>query len=71
MDRANPKASTNTGILRPLLRRPGLLVFTVAVAGSAVAVKYMASRMKDNELAQKNSDSPNFYVSVDRSGGGV
>jgi len=31
----------------------------------------MASSMKNNELAQKNSGSPNFYVSVDRSGGGV
>ncbi|KAI0022146.1 hypothetical protein F4780DRAFT_203936 [Xylariomycetidae sp. FL0641] len=55
---------------RPLVRHPALLMATM-VAGSlgAVAV-YRRSMLRANELRQRN-DSPNFYVSVERSGGGI
>ncbi|TLS29786.1 hypothetical protein PpBr36_01055 [Pyricularia pennisetigena] len=47
----------------------------VAVAASAAAVgmviKLRADALKKNEMAQKNSAVPNFYVSVERSGGGI
>ncbi|TLD26900.1 hypothetical protein PspLS_04774 [Pyricularia sp. CBS 133598] len=47
----------------------------VAVAASAAAVgmviKLRADAIKKNEMAQKNSAVPNFYVSVERSGGGI
>ena len=46
-------------------------MLTVAAASLGVALRYQANRMHKNELAQKNSDRPNFYVSVERSGGGI
>jgi len=55
-------------------RRPGLLFFGVAVAGIVLGWRYRAKQLQDNELAQlaeKNAGKPNYYVSVDRSGGGV
>ena len=54
-------------------RRPGrtLAVVGLALTGAAVGFKYVATTMRKNELAQKNSGTPNFYVSVDRSGGGI
>ncbi|KAL1868759.1 hypothetical protein VTK73DRAFT_3511 [Phialemonium thermophilum] len=70
MDRTNARPASASSP-RPLLRRPGILLFTALVAGSAVGLKYMASKMRENELAQKNSSSPNLYVTVDRSGGGI
>ncbi|KAI1465874.1 uncharacterized protein F4812DRAFT_115402 [Daldinia caldariorum] len=55
-----------------LSRHPGLALAAVATAGIAVAVQYRRSVLSRNERAQKNSsESPNFYVSVDRSGGGI
>jgi len=52
-------------------RHRGLVLFSVAAAGAAFAIRYRADTLRRNELAQKNSGSPNFYVSVDRSGGGI
>jgi len=46
-------------------------VLTAAAATLGVFLRYQSNRMRDNELAQKNSDRPNFYVSVERSGGGI
>ncbi|KAI1478443.1 hypothetical protein K445DRAFT_317767 [Daldinia sp. EC12] len=55
-----------------LSRHPGLALAAVATAGIAVAVQYRRSALTRNERAQKNSpENPNFYVSVDRSGGGI
>lgn len=53
-------------------RRPGLALAAVAAVGIAAAVQYKRSELTRNEKAQKNSpEHPNFYVSVDRSGGGI
>ncbi|RYP39434.1 hypothetical protein DL767_002168 [Monosporascus sp. MG133] len=54
----------------------GLALFALAAAGLAAAgVQYGRSAMRRNELAQRrggaDSDAPNLYVSVDRSGGGI
>ncbi|KAK0620351.1 hypothetical protein B0T14DRAFT_567106 [Immersiella caudata] len=55
---------------RPAPRGPSrtLTLAGIALVGTGVAFKYVATTMRDNELAQKNSG---LYVSVDRSGGGV
>ncbi|KAK2067769.1 hypothetical protein P8C59_001479 [Phyllachora maydis] len=52
-------------------RRPGVLVVSVAAFGVGWGFSYFASKQRRNELAQKNSATPNLYVSVERSGGGV
>ncbi len=31
----------------------------------------MRNSLRDNDLAQKNSGNPNYYVTVERSGGGI
>jgi hypothetical protein len=43
----------------------------VALLGMGLGIKHQADAMKKNELAQRNSSARNFYVSVDRSGGGI
>ncbi len=43
----------------------------MAAVGIGLGIRYQANALKNNELAQKNSDAHNLYVSVDRSGGGV
>ncbi|KAH8889884.1 hypothetical protein GQ53DRAFT_825290 [Thozetella sp. PMI_491] len=57
--------------MRPIVRRPGLVLAAFTVVGVAVGFRYQASKFRSNELAQKNSGSPNLYVSVERSGGGI
>ncbi|KAI0136011.1 hypothetical protein F4776DRAFT_663859 [Hypoxylon sp. NC0597] len=53
-------------------RHPGLTLAAVTAMGIIAAVQYKRSALTRNERAQKNSpDHPNFYVSVDRSGGGI
>ena len=52
-------------------RHRGLILASAAATGVALAVRYKAEQIRKNELAQKNSAIPNFYVSVDRSGGGI
>ncbi|KAI0843197.1 hypothetical protein F5Y06DRAFT_292181 [Hypoxylon sp. FL0890] len=55
-----------------ITRHPGLALAAVAATSVIAAVQYRRSALIRNEKAQKNSpDSPNFYVSVDRSGGGI
>ncbi|KAI0845151.1 hypothetical protein F5Y00DRAFT_247158 [Daldinia vernicosa] len=69
MDRTRAARMTTGG---PSSRHPGLALAAVATAGIAVAVQYRRSVLTRNEKAQKNSpEHPNFYVSVDRSGGGI
>jgi len=52
-------------------RRPGLALVGLALAGTALGFKHVATTIRNNEQAQKNSSTGNFYVSVERSGGGV
>jgi len=40
----------------------------LALVGTGAGIKYVATTMRENELAQKSSG---LYVSVDRSGGGI
>ncbi|KAI8965743.1 hypothetical protein F5Y11DRAFT_344054 [Daldinia sp. FL1419] len=69
MDHTRATRMTTAGRLS---RHPGLALAAVATAGIAVAVQYRRSVLSRNEQAQKNSAGhPNFYVSVDRSGGGI
>jgi hypothetical protein len=37
----------------------------------ALGIKYNSSNLAKNERAQRSTSDPNYYVSVDRSGGGV
>ena len=52
-------------------RHRGLVLASAVVAGVALGIRYKAEQIRKNEIAQKNSAIPNFYVSVDRSGGGI
>ncbi|KAI1143042.1 hypothetical protein F5Y05DRAFT_140552 [Hypoxylon sp. FL0543] len=71
MDPSRAARMTNGGRFN-VTRRPGLALAAVAATGILAAVQYRRSALTRNEKAQKNSsDSPNFYVSVDRSGGGI
>ncbi|KAI1381777.1 hypothetical protein F4677DRAFT_3606 [Hypoxylon crocopeplum] len=55
-----------------ITRHPGLAIAAVVTTGVVAAVQYKRSALTRNERAQKNSpEHPNFYVSVDRSGGGI
>ncbi|OTA94478.1 hypothetical protein M434DRAFT_394749 [Hypoxylon sp. CO27-5] len=55
-----------------ITRHPGLALAAVAATAIISAVQYRRSALTRNERAQKNSpDHPNFYVSVERSGGGI
>ncbi len=52
-------------------RRRGLVLLTASAVVVGLAIRYQRNALHRNELAQKNSGAPNFYVSVDRSGGGI
>ncbi|OTB06346.1 hypothetical protein M426DRAFT_319078 [Hypoxylon sp. CI-4A] len=53
-------------------RHPVVAAAAVAATSILAAVTYRRSALTRNERAQKNSaENPNFYVSVDRSGGGI
>ncbi|KAJ4423738.1 hypothetical protein N0V82_001625 [Gnomoniopsis sp. IMI 355080] len=63
--------TTNRGAIRPFAsRHPRLVLLAVTAVGVGLGVKYQALSMKKNELAQRMSND-NYYVSVDRSGGGI
>ncbi|KAK7926999.1 hypothetical protein PG985_003997 [Apiospora marii] len=57
--------------LRIVPRHRGLYVVAATITGLAVGARYKADAMNKNEQAQKASNDANYYVSVDRSGGGV
>ena len=71
MDPSRVSASAQTiARPRPAPRGPTrtLTLVGLALVGTGVGIKYVATTMRENELAQKNSG---LYVSVDRSGGGI
>ncbi|KZL84218.1 peptide synthetase [Colletotrichum incanum] len=55
--------------IRPAIRHRGLLLATVAVTAVAVSFRYTAASRRTNEQNQRSSNP--YYVSVDRSGGGI
>ncbi|KAI1395895.1 hypothetical protein F4819DRAFT_477071 [Hypoxylon fuscum] len=61
-----PRISATGGRLN-VTRHPALALAAVAATGIAATVLYKRTALSRNEKAQKNS----FYVSVDRSGGGI
>ncbi|GAB1318898.1 HIG1 domain-containing protein [Madurella fahalii] len=72
MDSPRTSASPSSASpLRLLTRRPALAIAGLALAGAGLGFRHIATTLRDNELAQKNSAARNFYVSVDRSGGGI
>ncbi|KAH8764398.1 hypothetical protein F5883DRAFT_645919 [Diaporthe sp. PMI_573] len=52
-------------------RHPRLALVALTAAGVALGIKYNSSNLAKNERAQRSTSDPNYYVSVDRSGGGV
>ncbi|KUI68253.1 hypothetical protein VM1G_04435 [Cytospora mali] len=60
------------GAVRPFTaRHPRLALFALTAAGVGLGIRYRATTLERNEMAQRSSGSPNYYVSVDRSGGGI
>ncbi len=52
--------------------RHPLLVASIVSTGLIIAgIQYKRMAIARNEQAQRNGQEPNFYVSVDRSGGGI
>ncbi|KAK4251486.1 hypothetical protein C7999DRAFT_27902 [Corynascus novoguineensis] len=68
---ANSASSPSPSTLRIFTRHPRLTLAGLAILGTGLGFRHISSSYRDNELAQKNSAAQNFYVSVDRSGGGV
>ncbi|KAI0541067.1 hypothetical protein GGR58DRAFT_457783 [Xylaria digitata] len=55
-----------------MFRQRPLLLTSILATGLVVAgVQYKRMALARNERAQRNAHEPNFYVSVDRSGGGI
>ncbi|KAI3320058.1 hypothetical protein HD806DRAFT_507622 [Xylariaceae sp. AK1471] len=54
-----------------LRQRPLLLAGILATGLTVAAVQYKRMAIARNERAQREGQRPNFYVSVDRSGGGI
>ncbi|KAI7784569.1 hypothetical protein SLS64_008428 [Diaporthe eres] len=52
-------------------RHPRLALFALTAAGVGLGIKYQSDNLAKNERAQRSTNDPNYYVSVDRSGGGV
>ncbi|KAH6692385.1 hypothetical protein F5X68DRAFT_58063 [Plectosphaerella plurivora] len=52
----------------PLARHRGTLLAATIVTAAVVVLKQKSTTVRDGELSQT---APNFYVTVDRSGGGV
>ncbi|KAL7628929.1 hypothetical protein AAE478_000446 [Parahypoxylon ruwenzoriense] len=72
MDRTQPSRVASSGRLY-ITRHPALAATAIVAAGLTAMVRYKRYSLTRNELAQKSSspDHPNFYVSVERSGGGI
>ncbi|KAI1853312.1 hypothetical protein JX265_000189 [Neoarthrinium moseri] len=73
MDHVRPNVGGGAGgqPLRPVVRHRGLAVLALATTAVVAGVQYKKRSMQRNEQAQKNSGGSNYYVSVDRSGGGI
>ncbi|KAI1175082.1 hypothetical protein F4777DRAFT_346540 [Nemania sp. FL0916] len=55
-----------------MLRHRPLLVAGLVFTGLGVAgIQYKRTAIARNERAQREGREPNFYVSVERSGGGI
>ncbi|KAI1192518.1 hypothetical protein F5X97DRAFT_329546 [Nemania serpens] len=52
-------------------QRPFLLASILATGLAAAGIQYQRTALVRNERAQREGQGPNFYVSVDRSGGGI
>ncbi|KAK3339346.1 hypothetical protein B0H65DRAFT_297743 [Neurospora tetraspora] len=64
-------SGTSSSNPRLFVRHPRLAFFTFALAGVGATFKYVSTTIRNNEVAQKSSPGSQFYVSVDRSGGGI
>ncbi|KAL2189651.1 hypothetical protein L209DRAFT_749503 [Thermothelomyces heterothallicus CBS 203.75] len=69
--RANSASSPSPSTFRIFTRYPRLTLAGLAILGTGLGFRRISSSIRENELAQKNSEAQNFYVSVERSGGGV
>ncbi|EAA32572.1 hypothetical protein GE21DRAFT_5824 [Neurospora crassa] len=56
---------------RLIVRHPRLAIFTLALVGVGAVFRHVSTTIRNNELAQKSSPGSRFFVSVDRSGGGI
>lgn len=65
------KHSTNKTAHTLSSRHPRLAIFALTAAGVALGIKYQSDNLARNEKAQRATRDPNYYVSVDRSGGGI
>ncbi|KAI6382452.1 hypothetical protein MCOR25_000744 [Pyricularia grisea] len=65
------KASLSRGQAPSLIRNRRVVAVAASAAAVGMVIKLRADAIKKNEMAQKNSAVPNFYVSVERSGGGI
>ncbi len=52
-------------------RHPYLTFAGLAAFSAVLGARHMRNKIRDNDLAQKNSSNPNYYVTVERSGGGI
>ncbi|KAL1874499.1 hypothetical protein Daus18300_003518 [Diaporthe australafricana] len=52
-------------------RHPRLALLALTAAGVTLGIKYQQDNLAKNERAQRATNDPNYYVSVDRSGGGI
>ncbi|KAK1844533.1 hypothetical protein CCHR01_12828 [Colletotrichum chrysophilum] len=55
--------------IRPGVRHRGVLLAAIAVSTAIVGIRYQANSRRTNELNQRTT-AP-YYVTVDRSGGGI
>ncbi|KAI1366791.1 hypothetical protein F5Y08DRAFT_119050 [Xylaria arbuscula] len=69
MNRNQATGVSNTG--RILRQRPLLLAGIMTTGLAVAAVSYRRMILTRNERAQRNGQEPNYYVTVDRSGGGI
>ncbi|PSR81985.1 hypothetical protein BD289DRAFT_484132 [Coniella lustricola] len=67
----NSLKQVHRGTIRPFAaRHPGLVLLSLTTVGVALGIRYQAGALKKNDAAQRTSNE-NYYVSVDRSGGGI
>ncbi|KAL1840703.1 hypothetical protein VTJ49DRAFT_198 [Mycothermus thermophilus] len=62
--------STATSVLRAISRHPRLTAAGFVLVGAGLGFRRAARRYHENELARQRA-APGFYVTVDRSGGGI